>query len=197
MKKRIFICVLFIVAVAAFLVAALEFRILQAVRELHNLSAEEIAQATVLANQPDKETELDEEDIYKTKEEERVSYSHGTVSLSISIPEGWEYEIEEYQEGGANFGINFRPTDQTEGILKFHYHEFFGVCGTGLSEEIITLGEYEARQGTFDNGKVWDFISLRNEEGVYVIMNNGADHWLKEYMEEAMEILNTIHIGDV
>ncbi len=129
-------------------------------------------------------------------EDNTVSYSHSTTNMSINIPEGWEYEINEYTEGSSSFGISFWPTGETEGKLKFLYYEAFGVCGTGLSEEIITIGDYEASKGIFYNSKVWDFISFRVEPRGYVILNEGADEWLAERIDEAMAIIETIRIGE-
>ena len=49
---------------------------------------------------------------------------------------------------------------------------------------------------TYDNKKHWDYISLRNTPGSYVIMNEGADKWLGEYETELMQILDTINVAE-
>ena len=76
------------------------------------------------------------------------------------------------------------------------YYTAFGVCGTGLEEKEITVGKYKAWQGTYDNKKVWDFISFRGMLGSYVAMNEGADKWWSQYGDEAMEILSTVKIAE-
>lgn len=125
-----------------------------------------------------------------------AEYSKGYANMSLQIPEGWEYEIED-REGALTFGINFWPAGQTEGKIKVcYYAEMFGVCGTGLSEETVTLGRYTANQGTYDNEKAWDFIALKDTPGDYVILNDGANVWWETYGEKAMEILQSISVGE-
>jgi len=125
---------------------------------------------------------------------EIVSTGNNGVSLSLNIPAGWTYEITKPKGEYTSFGIQFRPKDETEGWLQFYCHEVWGVCGTGLKQEDIILGQYEASKGTYDGGKAWDFIVIREKlDGKFVIQNYGAK-WLAEYMEEAMEILATISI---
>lgn len=125
---------------------------------------------------------------------ERVSAEHNGVCMAVDVPDGWTYEIVEPQEEYTSFGVQLRPKGETEGWLQFFYHEVWGVCGTGLKQQEIVLGQYEASKGTYDRGKVWDFIVIKEDlDGQFVIQNYGAT-WLAEYMEEAMEILKTINI---
>ena len=70
------------------------------------------------------------------------------------------------------------------------------MCGTGLEEKEITVGEYKAWQGTYDNKKVWDFISFKGMPGSYVAMNEGADKWWSEYGDEAMQILSSVKLAE-
>ena len=123
-------------------------------------------------------------------------YESGAYSnITLTIPYDWEYETERGNNSGE-YCISFWPADQTEGKIKMWYYTAFGVCGTGLEEKEITVGEYEAWQGTYDNKKVWDFISFRGMPGSYVAMNEGADKWWSQYGDEAMQILGTIKIAE-
>ena len=122
-------------------------------------------------------------------------HSKGYANISLSIPDGWEYETED-SEGSADFCIAFWPEGQTEGKIKVWYYDSFGVCGTGLKEKKITVGAYEANQGTYDNKKIWDFISFLGMPGSYVVINEGTDKWWSTYGEEAMQILDTVKIAD-
>lgn len=124
-----------------------------------------------------------------------IWHSHRNANIFLRVFDGWEYEIEE-REGSNEFCIAFWPTGRSEGKIKVWYYEFFGVCGTGLEEKKITIGNYEACKGTYDNKEVWDFIILLGTPDYYVIMNNGADMWWSEYGDEAMQILNTLVVGD-
>ena len=126
---------------------------------------------------------------------ETVRHSRGYANISLTIPDGWEYYAE--NNGDENdFCIAFWPEGQTEGKIKVWYYDSFGVCGTGLEEKKITIGEYEAYQGTYDNKKVWDFISFIGMPGSYVVLNEGTDKWWGEYGEEAMQILATVKIAE-
>lgn len=123
----------------------------------------------------------------------RVSASHGEHTLSISIPEGWEYEIKEYSDESSSFGIYFWPEGETEGKLSFLYYDAWGVCGTGLESETIEIGGYEASQGNY-NGGIWEFICFQKEPGWCVIKNDAAYAWLGKHIDEAMEIIDTVRV---
>lgn len=130
----------------------------------------------------------------ETEGAERVSAEHSGVSLSVDVPDGWIYEIVKPQENYTSFGIQLRPEGENEGWLQFFCHEVWGVCGTGLKQQEIVLGQYEASKGIYDGGKAWDFIVIKEDlDGKFVIQNYGAT-WLAAYMEEAMEMLQTIYI---
>ena len=123
-------------------------------------------------------------------------YEAGSFSnITLTIPYDWNYEIE-HGDNADEYCIAFWPKDQTEGKIKLWYYTAFGVCGTGLEEKEITIGEYKARQGTYDDRKIWDFISFTGMPGSYVAMNEGADVWWSEYGEEAMQILSTAKLAE-
>ena len=124
-----------------------------------------------------------------------VQHGRGYANISLSIPGGWEHEAE-FMMDSVDFGIAFWPAGRSEGKIRVRYYDAFGVCGTGLEQEKIRLGNYEAWKGTYDNHKVWDFISLIGTPGYYVIENEGAGKWWDEYGDEAMQILNTLIVGD-
>ena len=151
-----------------------------------------------------------EKDINVTSESDVVVYLDGinpktqpaTVresgaysNITLTIPHGWEYETER-GNSPDEYCISFWPADQTEGKIKMWYYTAFGVCGTGLEEKEITVGEYEAWQGTYENKKVWDFISFRGMAGSYVAMNEGADKWWSQYGDKAMQILSSVKIAE-
>ena len=127
----------------------------------------------------------------------KVECGNDEVKMSLQIPEGWEYEVIQPVEGVQDeFGINFWPEDQTKGKLSFMYYTAWGVCGTGLEEIKIKLGEYKAYQGTYDNNNVWNFICLADTKGRFVVLNEGASAWWNEYGEKAMNILSTVQITE-
>lgn len=124
-----------------------------------------------------------------------VSESGSYSNITLTIPYDWEYKTER-GNNSDEYCISFWPADQTEGKIKMWYYTAFGVCGTGLEEEEITVGEYKAHKGTYDNKKVWDFISFADMPGSYVAMNEGADKWWSQYGDEAMQILGSVKIAE-
>lgn len=88
--------------------------------------------------------------------------------LTLTIPEGWEYEItarEEGAESSAGYdGIRFWPAGERGAVGLYYHYGGFGVCGTGLKQEEITLpGGRKAHMGTFDDHEVWDYMILDAE----------------------------------
>ena len=125
---------------------------------------------------------------FEEKMQESPEIAAESAGISLKIPEGWAYETEES-------GIAFWPAGQS-GKIAVRYEPMFGVCGTGLSEKGISLGAYPARQGTYDNRAVWDFIVIQCDaaEGYYVVLNEGIDAWWNAFGGEAMRILETLAI---
>ena len=125
-----------------------------------------------------------------------AEYSEGYANISLKIPEGWEYEIDAQKEHGQQFSILFRPEGRSGSVKVCYMGSGFGVCGTGLSLEKINLGHYSATKGTYDNKKTWDYITIDDVPGQYVIFREGADSWWKEYSQKVMEILDTLRVAE-
>lgn len=126
---------------------------------------------------------------------ELVRFGRGYANISLTIPDGWEYETE-VETDSVNFSVSFWPIGRPEGKIRVRYYDRFGVCGTFLEQEEITLGRYEARKGTYDYHEIWTFIRLIGTPGDYVIENESVGQWWDEYGDEAMRILNTLVVGD-
>ena len=75
------------------------------------------------------------------------------------------------------FGISFWQEGEKDRAIHVGYHSAWGVCGTGLEQTKITLGDYSAVQGTYDNKEVWDFIHFHVEDikGSYVALSVGVE----------------------
>lgn len=93
--------------------------------------------------------------------------------ISISLPEGWEAKACPVDDGSlvnGMYGIRFYPEAATEGGIELSYIDFFGVCGTGLSEETAVIAGSKASIGTYDGHAYWDFISFQEEyEGIVAL----------------------------
>ena len=124
-----------------------------------------------------------------------ASHSKGYANISVTLKDGWEYDIVDETDTNE-FAINIYPAGQSQNKIRIAYFNGFGVCGTGLEQETIMLGRYEAWMGTYDNNTVWDFISLQGLPGDYAILNEGGEKWWSEYGEDAMQILATLKVAD-
>ena len=130
---------------------------------------------------------------------ERVESSKNFRRISLAIPNGWRYAISVGGDASSEeFGISFWPEGEKDSAIHVGYHSAWGVCGTGLEQTKITLGDYSAVQGTYDNKEIWDFIHFQVEDtkGSYVALNAGTESWWDEYGTEVMEILATIQITE-
>lgn len=115
--------------------------------------------------------------------------------ISISIPDGWNYErypIDSDELMSGMYGICFYPEGVTEGYVSLAYFDFWGVCGTGLAEEEVTVAGNAAYIGTYDYHEYWDFIAFQGEYEGVVALTYSVGAWWGEYSDQVMGILNTL-----
>ena len=112
----------------------------------------------------------------------------GFANLEITLPVDWAYEIVEYTENCDRCGIRFWPEDCPEGSVGLYYHpNGFGVCGTGLETNELTLASGEkASVGYYDGSDAWSFISMEMD---YAALAEGTAEWTKEDRDTAMDIV--------
>lgn len=119
--------------------------------------------------------------------ERTVTYSTEQAQMSVKLLAGWASSV-------TDDGMVIWPETCSDGKLRIAYYPGgFGVCGTGLSSKEIQLGTHTAVQGTYDGAKLWDFISIGRQ---YAVINEGADAWWNTCGQEAMQILETLTIGN-
>ena len=115
--------------------------------------------------------------------------------ISISLPDGWDYElcpIDSDKLLSAMYGIHFYPEGVDDGYVELAYEDNFGVCGTGLEEEAVTIAGNPANIGTYDNNTYWDFIAFGGEcEGIIALTYSVGDWW-SEYGSQVLDILETL-----
>lgn len=122
-----------------------------------------------------------------------ISITAGEVSLSLRIPEGWEYEnVTEEQHSG----IRCRPAEQTEGWLYFSYwpHEYApaeedryvddsGLVGNNVTVYTSYPSEVKTPTSFLTEGYTWSYKRYDLEVGDYAVINEGADQWFLEYQD--------------
>ena len=124
-----------------------------------------------------------------------ISQSGPYGEISISLPDGWSYElcpIDSDNLMSGMYGIHLYPDDVSDGFIEIAYMDFFGVCGTGLMEESTTVADEPVNIGTYDNHEYWDFIAFHGKYEGMVALTYSVDDWWSEYGDQALDILNTL-----
>lgn len=138
-----------------------------------------------------------------------VAYARNqNASIRLILPEGWRWDSYEYTDDrGGDLTLAFYPVDEylgycvpdaATGRITVTWYQSFGVCGTGLQSNEITVGKYKATAGAWDGRKTWEFISLPalGPAGRYVIENKMDGEEWAEYGETVMGILQTLVVGE-
>ena len=150
---------------------------------------------------PEKESGPDEagedRDLWENGSE-RISAAGSLGELSVDVPKGWKAEA--YGEGQEDltyglYGIALEPEDTDSGRIWLVVTDFFGVCGTGLAAEEISLAGGRAVMGTYDDHKHWDYITFGDGgpavPAQVIAINGDCSSWEEKHWEEIMSILDT------
>lgn len=127
---------------------------------------------------------------YEWQEPQEISM--GAYTVSLRLIEGWEVER---VENPTDFGIRCRPADVTEGWLYFsfwpegyHPQEENRLLLEGGFWEWTTVTSYSDEAGTPNNfdvtDAVWSYERIELGSGDYVVINDGADSWFREYRDQ-------------
>lgn len=86
-----------------------------------------------------------------------AEYTHGFVDMALELPEGWSWETVTDDGDSKTEGIRFYKTDDpTVSYTLLCWTGGYGICGTGVTSEEITLA----------NGmKVWQHTEENTEKG--------------------------------
>lgn len=121
-----------------------------------------------------------------------VTVGAGVTSLSVHLPDGWDYEKVEHLSEENEYGIRFFP-EGCEGGLYLMYQPSLGVCGTFLETNKKTYAGYECSVMTWDGKPDWDIIAFPTDHGAVCVCNENAA-WLSDREKEVEKILNSIEI---
>ena len=115
--------------------------------------------------------------------------------ITVGKLDGWSIEAAPVDSGKLSYGLYgliLKPENAKEGQIEVFCMDGFGVCGTGLETEEITLAGYNAYMGTYDNHDHWDYILIKSEKPEIVAQHTECDSWTDEMWEEALSILDTV-----
>ena len=127
----------------------------------------------------------------------RATMTAGGVTVSLDVPEGWNFgEDKEFEERTYDAAITL-CTDGAPGscITVGYREEPLGVCGTCLETEAVTVGGIEGVKMIYRDMREypWEYFKLGN----VWILNRGftSDLWAV-YGDEIMAILDTITVAE-
>ena len=119
--------------------------------------------------------------------------------ITVGKYDGWSIEAAPADSGMLRYGLYgliLKPEDAKEGQIEMFCIDGFGVCGTGLETEEITLAGYTAYMGTYDDHDHWDYILIKDEKPEIVAQHTDCDSWTDEMWEEALLILDTVRFDE-
>lgn len=113
---------------------------------------------------------------------ETATVSGAAGTLRVQVPDGWKYEIcpEGTLDGSeACFGVKI-------------WSDSFGVCGTGLKEESLTLAGDSVSAGYYDGDKNWTFLSYQGKNSGIVAWADPNAPWFAAQGEQVLAMLDTV-----
>lgn len=160
-----------------------------------------------VAEQAEKQaSELPEEAPKQPDPEEpaRAEYGYADVYMALDIPAGWDYEIHtreetEQEDGQTTCSIDFWPQEEPELVFELAYWPWFGMCGTGVTIEELTLpnGLTAWKYTEESDGVVWLTVVMEypQSEGAYVISASPEKVMWERYEAAFLDILESVEVG--
>lgn len=134
-------------------------------------------------------------EIYEEKvTEKNYSKTIDNVILEMNIPNGWQYEELPRNENNDfyKFALKLYKSDNSKNTILYYYHNPFGVCGTGRTDEKIHLNNgTEANIGYYDNIEEWSDISFYELNTNIALINYGL---IGNEAQEVLDFVKTINI---
>ena len=119
--------------------------------------------------------------------------------ITVEKRDGWSIEAAPVDSGKLSYGLYgliLKPEDAKDGQIEVFCIDGFGVCGTGLETEEMTLAGYTAYMGTYDDHEHWDYILIKGEKPEIVAQHTECDSWTDVMWEEALSILDTVRFNE-
>lgn len=136
-----------------------------------------------------------------------VVYESENWHLSLQLPDNWDYQIQseealEKEDGLYTCAIRFWPKDYPEEIFVLAYQTAFGMCGTGVTIEEISLdnGLSGYRYTEEIENTLWLTITLTPPDwniqgGTFLVTGSPSVEDWKILQPEFEKILQTIWVG--
>lgn len=125
----------------------------------------------------------------------KVSIEKACCNFSADLPEGWTYKEIIASGETDSFSLELYKEDSPEDKLVIECRDSFGVCGTGLHTQEITLSGYNAHKGIYDDNPSWNYILFEDTPGIYVIFNHISQEKMPSYNSDVNAILDSAVIA--
>ena len=112
---------------------------------------------------------------------ETATVSGAAGTLRVQVPDGWKYEI--CPEG---------TLDGSGSCVQLYWSDSFGVCGTGLKEESLTLAGDSVSAGYYDGDKNWTFLSYQGKNSGIIAWADPNAPWFAAQGEQVLAVLDTV-----
>ena len=76
--------------------------------------------------------------------------------------------------------------------MQLYWSGSFGVCGTGLKEETLTLAGDSVSAGYYDGDKNWTFLSFQGKNHGIVAWADPNAGWFADKGDQLLSMLDTI-----
>ncbi|MBP3255210.1 MAG: hypothetical protein J6M60_01795 [Clostridia bacterium] len=131
------------------------------------------------------------EDVDKIEEQKQLSFIYNNKTITMEMPENWEYEMKGKEEENNVYLVKIYPNkDDKEKYIILNEDSSFGVCGTGLETESMELNNgIKASIGYYRyESDTWQFVTFNEYEKMYL--------WSINLTEEegniALEMIKTL-----
>jgi len=129
-----------------------------------------------------------------------IEFSKGKFNLELYLIENWIYEE---VKNSTNSGIRCRPKDEEEGWIyfsfwpdgyiaeeeDFHYEER---TWNTFPSKIAYLPGVIQKEGYVTQNDIWSFETVNTDVGDFVIINDGADNWFPNFVDEIYDTLTLL-----
>ena len=129
-----------------------------------------------------------------------IEFSKGKFNLELYLIENWIYEE---VKNSTNSGIRCRPKDEDEGWIyfsfwpdgyiaeeeDFHYEE--RTWNSFPSKTAYPSGVLE-ELGFVTREDIWSFEMVNTDAGDFTIINDGADNWFPNFVDEIYDTLTLL-----
>lgn len=126
---------------------------------------------------------------------ETATVSGAAGTLRVQVPDGWKYELcpaGTLDGSETDFGVKIWPDSGSDSCVQLYWSDSFGVCGTGLKEESLTLAGDNVSAGYYDGDKNWTFLSYQGKNSGIVAWADPNAPWFAAQGEQMLAVLDTV-----